>query len=63
MYLPRRDELADPRAPVSRSASIGGNGRRKSCRRSSARTMCRPVMLQRQAAADGFDFGKLGMQI
>src|ERR1051325_4097403 len=43
MYLPRR-----PRAPISapssRSASIGGNGRRRSGRRNSARTMRRPVM-------------------
>src|ERR1700676_4520188 len=43
MYLPRR---ASPPicAPSRRSASIGGNGRRRSGRRNSARTMRRPLM-------------------
>src|SRR5436305_13577350 len=43
MYLPRRAR-APISAPSSRSASIGGNGRRRSGRRNSAWTMRRPLM-------------------
>src|SRR6266851_579003 len=43
MYLPRRDSPPIS-APSSRLASIGGNGRRRSGRRNSARTIRRPVM-------------------
>src|SRR5204862_222446 len=43
MYLPRRAR-APISAPSSRSASIGGNGRRRSGRRNSVWTMRRPLM-------------------
>src|SRR5215472_13696217 len=44
IYFPRRPS-APIRAPSSRSASAGGKGRRRSGRRSSARTIRRPLIL------------------
>ena len=52
-------ELADAGA-VEPLGEIGGNGRRRSGRRNSARDDAAAAHAQREAAADGLDFGKLG---
>ena len=59
MYLPRRPS-APTAAPVRRSASIGGNGRRRVRPAQLGAHDLAAGHLQRQAAADGFDFGKFG---
>ena len=58
-YLDRRRSALDPR-PVSRSARRGGNGQRRSGRRTSAAAMTPAGQHRLEAAAHRLDLGQLG---